>query len=255
MFTAPLIDSNICGCSWVGQSQRNLILVYLNKCSRLLRLTLIFVFLNISGKSLIAESCKELSNVTTKLENIDNKSMFSSDNGSLSLGRGKKFRHYYPEYQTTFNITNEIEQSLGTSHRLENLEKVFIKKIQKIAINQFEMEFKKTNGWVPLELRKPKIQDGTVYKDKSDKEGNCNTLEQIFNEPSLPEYTRQDLKAKTKVIVDKENMKMESVVSQNMFKPTIKSILFKENKDNVITLRATLKAKVVMQNQKIIKIM
>ena len=52
-----------------------------------------------------------------------------SNVGSLSIGRGKKFQQYYPEYQITFNITNEIEKALGTSHRLVYPDKIVIKKM------------------------------------------------------------------------------------------------------------------------------
>ena len=105
-----------------------------------------------------------------------------SDIGSLSMGRGKRFRNHYPEYQTRFNITEEIEKYIGTAHRLDNWNSVYVQK-PTITANQFEnintngKEKSTLNPRVSIEFRKNKFHSysGDSQNDLEELKVNYNT--------------------------------------------------------------------------------
>ena len=104
-----------------------------------------------------------------------------SDIGSLSMGRGKRFRNHYPEYQTRFNITEEIEKYIGTAHRLVYWNSVYVQK-PRITANQFEnlsIEKEKStpNPRVPIDFRKNKFNSfsGESQNDLEELSKNYNT--------------------------------------------------------------------------------
>ena len=106
------------------------------------------------------------------------------NSGSLSLGRGKKFRHFYPQFRCKFNITEEIERHVGTGHRLDNNNlRITVYRNTKTAkpdIENIDMQFDNVEkptescergyGWVPMEYRKA-IDKSPTMLSKSDFEG------------------------------------------------------------------------------------
>ena len=152
-----------------------------------------------------------------------------SDIGSLSMGRGKRFRHHYPEYQTRFNITEEIEKYIGTAHRLDNWNSVYVQK-PTVTANQFEnfntngKEKSTLNPRVSIEFRKNKFHSysGDSQNDLEELKVNYNT-ESANSVKTGEEKLSIDKKENIRIVSDV--ITMRAILSNNSKVQSLKAKL------------------------------